>query len=403
MKILLILSTIINILIFCFCDTKTSESDIIFIGINDKNLKEYEGQFPLSNGMSFNSYLIIDEKIIIINGVEKQYENEWLENIQKNIKGREPDFILIQHMEPDASESLQLLLKNYPKIKIISSFKSFSLMKKYYEEEFKENRIIAKEGDELNLGKHTLHVIETPMVHWPEVIVVYDSFSKILFSCDAFGKFGVIDASEKWEDEARRYYFGIIGKYGKQVQSLLKKISKFEIKNIFPNHGPILTQNIEHYISLYDKWSKYEYEEDGVAIVYSTVHGHTKVAVDKLEEKLKSLGVKYIIHNLSFSHVSNVVADAFKYSKLVLATINYHDGIYPFMRIFLNLLITRNYQNRLVSIIENYSWKSNNGVVITEKLKNCKNLTFLHQAICIHSSVKAEDIEEINNLANKLS
>ena len=404
MKKLLIFSTIIYTLIFGFCgNEQISENSIIFIGINDKNLKEYEGQFPLPNGMSFNSYLIIDEKIIIINGVENLYGNEWLENIQKNLKEREPDFILIQHMEPDASESLKLLIQKYPKIKIISSDKSFSLMKKYYKEDFTGNKIIVKGGDEINLGRHILHIIETPMIHWPEVIVAYDSHSKTLFSCDAFGKFGTIDANELWDDEARRYYFGIIGKYGKQVQSLLKKISNYEIKNIFPNHGPILTQNIEHYVSLYDKWSKYDYEEDGVVIVYSTVHGHTKVAVDKLEEKLKSLGVKYITHNLSFSHASNVIADAFKYSKLVLATINYHDGIYPFMRIFLNLLITRKYQNRVVSIIENYSWKSNNGVVITNKLKDCKNLVLPYPTISIHSSVKPENIEEINNLAIELS
>lgn len=403
MKNLIIFFALINTLIFCFCDKKSSESDIILIGINDNNLKEYEGQYPLSNGMSFNSYLIMDEKIIILNGVENHYGNQWLENIHKNLNGREPDFMLIQHMEPDASESLQLLIQKYPKIKIISSNKSFSLMKKYFKEDFRENQIIVKEDEEIVLGKHILHVIETPMVHWPEVIILYDSYSKTLFSCDAFGTFGVTDINEQWDDEARRYYYAIIGKYDKHVQSFLKKISNFEIKNIFPNHGPILTQNIEHYISLYDKWSKYEYEEDGVVIVYSTVHGHTKLAVDKLEEKLKSLGVKYIIHNLSFSHAFNIVADAFKYSKLVLATINYHDGIYPFMRIFLNLLVSRNYQNRIVSIIENYSWKSNNGVIMTKKLKNCKNLTFPHQPICIHSSVKAEDIEEINNLANELS
>lgn len=404
MKNLLIFSILINTLIFCFFEKiKANENSIIFIGINDKNLKEYERQFPLSKGMSFNSYLIIDEKIIIINGVENHYENEWLENIQKNLKERKPDFILIQHMEPDASESLKLLLKRYPKIKIISSNKSFSLMQKYYKDDFKENKVIVKEGDEINLGQHILHVIEAPMIHWPEVIFVYDSYSKTLFSCDAFGKFGTIDANEPWEDEARRYYFNIIGKYGKQVQFLLKKISNYEIKKIFPNHGPILTKNIEYYISLYDKWSKYDYEEDGVVIVYSSVYGHTKVAVDILAEKLKDLGVKYIIHNLSFSHVSNVVADAFKYSKMVLATINYHDGIYPFIRIFLNLLITRKYQNRIISIIENYSWKSNNGIVIINKINNCKNLIFLHKTISIHSSVKPENVEEINILANKLA
>ena len=404
MKKLLIFSSIINILIFCSCNSlKTSENSITLIGINDKNLKEYEGKISLSNGMSFNSCLIIDEKILIINGVQKEYENEWLEKIQKNLKEKEPDFVLIQHMEPDCSESLKILIERYPKIKIISSSKSFSLMKRYYNNDFSKNKIIAKEGDKINLGNHILQIIEAPMVHWPEVIVAYDSYSETLFSGDAFGKFGVNDNNEQWDEEARIYYFAIIGSFGKHVEALLKKISNLKIKNIYPNHGPILTKNIEHYISLYDKWSRYEPEEDGVVIVYSTVYGHTKVVVDKLEEKLKTLGVKYIIHNLSFSHISNVIADAFKYSKLVLATINYHDGIYPSIRIFLNSLISKNYQNRVVSIIENYSWKSNNGAVIIKKLGNCKNLIFPYKVIPIHSSIKEEDIENINNLAIELS
>ena len=403
MKKLLFFSAIINSLIFCLCEPKkSSENSIIFVGINDKNIKEYEGQYPLSNGMAFNSYLILDEKILIINGVQSRYENEWLNNINKNLEKREPDFILIQSMEPDTSESLKVLLNKFPKIKILSSQKSFSLMKKYYKEDFPNNTIRVKEGDELNLGKHILHFMEAPMIHWPGAIITYDSYSKTLFSCNAFGKFGANDVNEPWDDEARRFYFSILGKYGTNVQSFLKKISNFEINNIYPNHGPTLTQNINHYLSLYDKWSKYMPEEDGVVIVYSTVHGHTKVAVDKLEEKLKSLGVKYIIHNLSFSHVSNVVSDAFKYSKLVIATINYHDGIYPFVRIFLNLLMSRNYQNRAVSIIENYSWKLNNGNVLMKKLMNCKNLTFPYQVISINSSVKESDIENINKLAIEL-
>ena len=400
---LLFFSVLINSLIFCLCESKeTCENSVIFVGINDKNIKEYEGQYPLSNGMAFNSYLILDEKILIINGVQSRYENEWLNNINKNLEKREPDFILIQSMEPDTSESLKVLLNKFPKIKILSSQKSFSLMKKYYKEDFPNNTIRVKEGDELNLGKHILHFMEAPMIHWPGAIITYDSYSKTLFSCNAFGKFGANDVNEPWDDEARRFYFSILGKYGTNVQSFLKKISNFEINNIYPNHGPTLTQNINHYLSLYDKWSKYMPEEDGVVIVYSTVHGHTKVAVDKLEEKLKSLGVKYIIHNLSFSHVSNVVSDSFKYSKLFIATINYHDGIYPFVRIFLNLLMSRNYQNRAVSIIENYSWKLNNGNVLMKKLMNCKNLTFPYQVISINSSVKESDIEIINKLAIEL-
>ena len=402
-KLLFFFSIILNLLIFCSTSEKERKDDIINIGINDKTMKEYEGQFNLANGISFNSFVIVDQKILVINGVEKKYENEWLKNLEDSLKGKKPDYFLLQHMEPDSSESLLSLVEKYPGITIISSEKSFSLMKIYYNEEFLNNRIIVKDGDKIQLGNHILNFFEAPMIHWPETIVTYDSLTKTLFSCEAFGKFGVNDFDEPWEEEARRFYFNIIGKFGTQVQSFLKKISKLEINNIYPNHGPMLSQNINHYISLYDKWSKYIPDEEGVVIVYSSVYGHTKVAVDKLVEKLKSLGVKYIVHNLSFSHISNVVADSFKYPKLVLASITYHNAIYPSMRIFINSLISRNYQSRDVSIIENYSWKSNNGAVITAKLKQCKNLTLPKKVISINSSLKEEDIESINKLAIELS
>ena len=404
MRILLFFFFIINLLFFSSSTLEeTRKTDTVNIGINDKTIKVYEDQFPLSKGMSFNSYLIIDEKILIINGVGKKYENEWLKNIEENLGEKKPDFILISHMEPDSSESLKALVEKYPQITIISSQKSFALMKIYYKEEFTNNKMIVKEGDKIELGKHILFCIEAPMLHWPEVIVIYDSFTGTLFSSDAFGKFGVSDIDEPWEEEARRFYFGIFGRYGTQVQIFLQKLSKFEIKYIFPSHGPILNQNINHYISLYDTWSKYLPEEEGVVIVYSTVYGHTKVAVDKLAEKLNSLGVKYIVHNLSFSHVSNVVSDAFKYSKLVIASITYHDAIYPFIRVFLNTLVSKNYQSRYVSIIENYSWKPNNGFVIIQKLKACKDLVFPNKVISINSSVKEKDVEKINQLAIELS
>ena len=404
MRILLFFFFIINLLLFSSSTLEeTRKNDIVNIGINDKTLKVYEDQFPLSKGMSFNSFLIIDEKILIINGVGKKYENEWLKNIEENLGEKKPDFILISHMEPDSSESLKALVEKYPQITIISSQKSFALMKIYYREDFANNKIIVKEGDKIELGKHILFFIEASMVHWPEVIVIYDSFTGTLFSSDAFGKFGVSDIDEPWEEEARRFYFGIFGRYGTQVQIFLQKLSKFEIKYIFPSHGPILNQNINHYISLYDTWSKYLPEEEGVVIVYSTVYGHTKVAVDKLAEKLNSLGVKYIVHNLSFSHVSNVVSDTFKYSKLVIASITYHDAIYPFIRVFLNALVSKNYQSRYVSIIENYSWKPNNGFVIIQKLKACKGLVLPNKVISINSSVKEKDVEKINQLAIELS
>ena len=404
MNKLLFFFALINLLSFCWSDKGKPESkDIINIGINDKTLKEYEGQFPLPNGMSFNSYLIIDEKILIINGVEKKYEDEWLKNLQNSLGGREPDYILILHMELDSSESLEALVKKYPKVKIVSSKKSFILMKKYFKEDFSKNSQEVKEGDELTLGKHTLHFITAPMIHWPDVLLAYDSLTQSLFSCDIFGTFGTNDEEGPWDDEGRRFYYSVIGKYGEQVQSLLQKLTGFQIKNIFPNHGPALSENLDHYLSLYDKWSKYLPEEEGVVIAYSSIHGNTKVAVDKLAEKLKSLGVKFIIHNLSFSHVSNVVSDAFKYTKLVLASVTYHDGIYPFMRVLLNFLVSRNYQSRQVSIIENYSWKPNHGSVLLKKLKNCKNLDLSQQVVAINSGVKNDDIKNIEALAVQLS
>ena len=404
MNKLLFFFALINLLIICWCDKgKTELKDTINIGINDKTLKEYEGQFPLPNGMSFNSYLIIDEKILIINGVEKKYEDEWLKNLQHSLGNREPDYILIQHMELDSSESLVALVKKYPKVKIVSSKKSFILMKKYFKEDFSKNSQEVKEGDELTLGKHTLHFISAPMIHWPDVLLTFDAFTQSLFSCDIFGTFGTNDVEAPWDDEGRRFYYSVIGKYGEQVQSLLKKLSEFQIKNILPNHGPALSENLDHYLSLYDKWSKYLPEEEGVVIAYSSIHGNTKVAVDKLVEKLKSLGVKFIIHNLSFSHVSNVVSDAFKYTKLVLASVTYHDGIYPFMRVLLNFLVSRNYQSRQVSIIENYSWKPNHGSVLLQKLRNCKNLDLSHQVVSINSGVKKDDIKNLEALAEQLS
>ena len=401
---ILILFIVLNLLTINICKKeRIVENGIINIGINDKNLKTYEDQFPLSKGMSFNSFLIIDEKILIVDGVGKKYENEWMENIQNSLEGREPDFILIQHMEPDSIESINTLVKKYSKIKIVSSKKSFNMIKKYLKNDFSEIRLEVKEGDKLELGKHILFFIEAPMVHWPEVIITYDSLTKTLFTSDSFSRFGTDEKDEPWEDEARRFYFGVLGKYGSFVQSFIQKISKFEIKNILPSHGQILNQNIAHYISFYDKWSKYTPEEDGVVIVYSTVYGHTKVAVDILIEKLKSLGVKFIVHNLSFSHVSQVVADSFKYSKLVIASVTYHDGIYPFVRIFVNNLISKNYQSRKVSIIENYSWKPNKGAVLTQKFKECKNLVLPKEIISIRSKVKDNDIEKLNKLAIELA
>ena len=381
------------------------KNGIKYLGIND-HYEHYEGTLegpnPVPNGAAYNSYVIIDEKILIVDGIHEYYHNQWIQNLNKALEGRIPDYLLIQHMEPDHSGNIINLINLYPNVKIISSMKSFIMMKNFCGSDFNENRIIIKEGDTINLGKHILHFIEAPMIHWPEVIMTYDEYSKSFFSCDAFGKFGANDIDEPWEDEARRFFYGILGKYEKQVQSLLNKLKNFEIKNIYPGHGPILTEKIDHYISLYDKWSKFIPEEKGVVIVYASIYGHTKIAIDKLIEKLKSLNVKYVVHNLSFSHISDIVADAFKYSNLVLGSITYHDDIYPSMRIFINTLVNSNYQNRFVSIIENYSWKSNKGGALMKKLSNCKNLSFYKQVISINSSAKERDIENINQLALEL-
>ena len=394
---------ILNFLLFSSSlKVKNSINNILNIGIYDKNLKEYEGQYPLSNGMSFNSYLIIDEKILIIDTVEEKYKNEWMSNLEKGLNGRKPDYILIQHMEPDHSGTLNILIKKYPNVKIVSSIKAFNMMKNFFNEDYNDKRIVVKEGDKLSLGKHVLQFIEAPMVHWPEVMFSYDLYTNYLFSCDAFGKFGANDVDEPWEDESRRFYFGILGKYEKQVQSALNKISKFKIKMILPSHGPILTQNIDHYLSLYDKWSKYIPEEDGVVIVYSTVHGHTKIAVDKLAEKLKTLGVKYVIHNLATSHWTNIISDAFKYNSMILASVTIDNDVSPFMKEFIEVISTFNYQNRIVGFIENGSWNPSANQIMKSLVSQCKNISFFKNTVSVYSSLKESSINQINNLAYEI-
>ena len=394
----------INLLHFCkSLNENTSNSDIINIGITERKLKEYEGQHILKNGIVYNSFLIIDQKILIIDCVEKKYQNEWLTNIQKNIGSKEPEFILIQHAEPDSSGSLLSLIEKYPKIKIISSMKSFVLLKKYYKNDFINNRIIIKEGDKINLGKHILYFIEASMIHWPEVIITYEQYSKTLFSCDAFGKFGANDINEPWEDEARRFYYGILARYDKQVQILLNKLKHFEIKNIYPGHGTILTENIEHYISLYDKWSKFIPEENGVVIVYSSIYGHTKEAIDKLAEKLKSLKIKYIIHNVSQSHWTQIISDAFKYNSLILASVTINGDIFAPMRQLVEILVLFNYQKRYVGFIENGSWNPIANKIMKSILSDCKDLKFLKNNVKIDALLDEKSISQINNLSEEIA
>ena len=382
------------------------KNGIKYLGIND-HYEHYEGTLegpnPVPNGAAYNSYVIIDEKILIVDGIHEYYHNQWIQNLNKALEGRIPDYLLIQHMEPDHSGNIINLINLYPNVKIISSMKSFIMMKNFCGSDFNENRIIIKEGDTINLGKHILHFIEAPMIHWPEVIMTYDEYSKSFFSSDAFGKFGANDIDEPWEDEARRFFYGILGKYEKQVQSLLNKLKNFEIKNIYPGHGPILTEKIDHYISLYDKWSKFIPEQNGVVIVYSSIYGHTKIAIDKLIEKLKSLNVKYVVHNISKSHWTQIISDAFKYNSLVLASITINGDIYAPMRQLIEILALFNYQQRNVGLIENGSWSPNSNQIMKSILSDCKDLKFMKNEVRLDVSLDEKSTSKINDLAEEIA
>ena len=379
------------------------KEDIIYIGVNDKEIDLFEGQYKVPNGMAYNSYLILDEKIAILDSVEIKFKDEWLNNIKKVIKERKVDYLIVQHMEPDHSANIVSLIKEYPNVKIVSNEKSFMMMQNYFNNDFKENKIIVNEGDTLSLGKHTLKFMMAPFVHWPEVMVTYDEYSKVLFSADAFGKFGALDVNDDWDCEARRYYFGIISKYGVQVQNLLKKISSLDIEGIYPLHGPILTKNIEYYINLYDIWSSYEYEEEGVVIAYTSVYENTKEAVLKLKELLLEKGCKKVIVNdLARCDMHEAIEDAFRYNKLVLATTTYNADIFPFMKTFIEHLLERNYQNRTIAFIENGSW----GPLANKKMKDMfsksKNITYLDTSVSIKSSLNERNKEELNKLCEEL-
>ena len=379
------------------------KEDTIYIGVNDKEIDLFEGQYDVPNGMAYNSYLIIDEKITILDSVEIKFKDEWLNNIKKVIKDRNVDYLIVQHMEPDHSANIVSLIKEYPNVKIVSNEKSFMMMQNYFNNDFKENKIIVNEGDTLSLGKHTLKFMMAPFVHWPEVMVTYDEYSKVLFSADAFGKFGSLDVSDDWDCEARRYYFGIISKYGVQVQSLLKKISSLDIEGIYPLHGPILTKNIEYYINLYDIWSSYKYEEEGVVIAYTSVYGNTLEAVLKLKELLLEKGCKKVIVNdLARCDMHEAIEDAFRYSKLVLATTTYNADIFPFMKTFIEHLLERNYQNRTIAFIENGSWGPLANKIMRDMFSKSKNITYLDTSVSIKSSLNERNKEELNKLSEEL-
>ncbi len=374
--------------------------DIIYVGVNDRNIDLFEGQYKVPNGMTYNSYVIIDEKIAVLDTVDAGFMHEWLDNVQKALQGRTPDYLIVHHMEPDHSANVLNFKKVYPDATIVASEKAFAMMKNFFGKDFSDNRLVVKDGDTLSLGKHELNFISAPMVHWPEVLFSYESEEKVLFSADAFGKFGIGD-DKSWDDEARRYYFGIVGKYGAQVQNVLKKVSKFDVEIICPLHGPVLKDNLSHYFGLYNTWSSYESEKDGILIAYSSVYGNTKKAIELLSQKLAACPDVKIL-DLARTDISVATAEAFKYSKLVLATTTYNADVFPCMREFLNHLTERNYSNRTVAFIENGSWAPLAAKVMRSALEKCKNLSFVEPVVSIRSSLSEENEKQIEEVAKEL-
>lgn len=378
-------------------------NDIKYIGVNDHKVDLFEGQYRVPNGIAYNSYVIMDEKIAVMDTVDAGFTHEWLDNMQNVLGGRTPDYLVVQHMEPDHSANIMNFIKIYPDAKVVSSEKAFAMMQNFFGTDFSENRVVVGEGDTLSLGKHLLTFVTAPMVHWPEVIVTYDSTDKVLFSADGFGKFGALDVEEPWADEARRYFIGIVGKYGTQVQNLLKKAAGLDIQIICPLHGPVLKENLGYYLNLYDTWSSYQPEEEGIVIAYTSVYGNTKKAVMQLAERLKANGSpKVVLHDLARCDIAEAVGDAFRYSKLVLATTTYNADIFPFMREFIDHLTERNFSNRTVGLIENGSWAPLAAKIMREMLSNSKNLTFTETTVRILSALNGESTDQLNALADEL-
>lgn len=379
-------------------------NDIKYIGVNDRKTDLFEGQYKIPSGISYNSYVILDEKVAVFDTSDAAFCEEWLYNLKNAIGERTPDYLIVLHMEPDHSSNIKAFTELYPDAKIVASAKAFAMMKQFFGTDFTDKQVVAGEGTTLSLGRHNLTFLTAPMVHWPEVIVAYDSFDKVLFSADGFGKFGTPDTDEAWADEARRYYIGIVGKYGAQVQSLLKKASALDIKIICPLHGPVLKDNLGYYLNLYNTWSSYTPEEDGIMIAYTSVYGNTKKAAEYLYEKLKEKGVKTVIlTDLARSDMSLATADAFKYSKLVLATTTYNADIFPFMREFIDHLTERNFQKRKVSFIENGSWAPMAAKVMKGMLEKSKDLTYAVTEVKILSAMTEENKKELEALASELA
>ena len=377
--------------------------DIKYIGVNDHDIDLFEGHYIVENGMAYNSYVILDEKIAVMDTVDTHFTEEWLTNLKTALNGRKPDYLIVQHMEPDHSANIANFLKEYPETVLVASMAAFNMMKQFFGTDYADKKMVVKEGDTLSLGKHTLSFVAAPMVHWPEVIVTYDACDKVLFSADAFGKFGALDAEEEWACEARRYYFGIVGKYGMQVQTLLKKAGNLDIQTICPLHGPILTENLEYYLNLYNIWSSYGVETEGIMIAYTSVYGNTKKAVEILADRLREKGCpKVVIADLAREDMAECVEDAFRYGKLVLATTTYNTGVFPYMREFINSLTERNYQNRTIALMENGTWAPMAAKTMKAMLENSKDITFTENSVCIRSALNDESLAQIDALAEEL-
>lgn len=378
-------------------------NDIIYVGVNDHNVDLFEGQYKVPNGMAYNSYVIMDEKIAVMDTVDQHFTEEWLANIKEVLGDRKPDYLIVQHMEPDHSANIQNFVNAYPDVTVVGNAKTFAMMNHFFSMNLGDKKLEVKNGEALSLGKHTLTFVFAPMVHWPEVMVTYDSTDKVLFSADGFGKFGALDAEEDWADESRRYYIGIVGKYGAQVQALLKKAAALDIQIICPLHGPVLTENLGYYLNLYDIWSSYKVEEEGVMIAYTSVYGHTKKAAELLAQKLEEKGCpKVVVYDLARTDMALAVADAFRYGKLVLATTTYNADIFPFMREFIEHLTERNYQNRTIGLIENGSWAPTAAKVMKEMFEKSKNIKWIEPAVKIMAAVKPENEKELDALAEQL-
>ncbi len=380
-------------------------NDILYVGVNDRNIDLFEGQYKVPNGICYNSYVILDEQVAVVDTVDINFTHEWLDNLQNALGGRTPDYLIVQHMEPDHSANIETFLKMYPNAKVVINSKTGAMINGFFEKlDISSRSVIVENGGTLCLGRHTLTFVFAPMVHWPEVMVTYDSADKVLFSADGFGKFGDLNANEPWEDEARRYYFGIVGKYGAQVQALLKKAAALDIEIICPLHGPVLKEDLGHYIDLYNTWSSYTPESDGIVVAYTSVYGNTKKAVNILVEKLKAKGCPNVaVYDLArVGDISHAVSDAFRYGKLVLATTTYNAEIFPFMRTFIYHLTERGFQNRTVGLIENGSWAPLAAKVMREMMSGCKNISWLDTAVKIKSAVKGENLEQIESMSDEL-